>query len=454
MKRSEPYPAVNERTPGRPDRRANHTSVLFGISLMVCYALLLSGCFGRGEEATVDLNFTQMIPSDWTPVGDFQEINIDGDPLQEYLLFYTYDNGQAGAVIYDPQLEGESLGLSPAPAGENPPSSLLVPYRILPSYWSNSGQGMSTAPDGGVGPGSSPPRLLMGQGFIAPPGTAAEIGVSVKQRPANQAQPSEQAQAAPVAEPTVTASATPSSAATADELLLQSGANYMTFVWWRSSQAGYGVAQLFAPGGLTDIQVANGAAGEGTVEAAVGLYPYNDRSLLCRRVDFTRTLAATTPAGAYRPDIEFKPTDQGIVFCGTAPTYPFYPEGVVLAYLKDPSGHASLATEGFDKQMQVLAPDFSTSIVDDLQTVASLPVLETYRIDGSRPVITTVCADLIRGAEIRRLLFTLQHMAPTLNATDTSTSDRMVITSAENVTDKSQTSNCEQLLTQTPSGGP
>ncbi len=70
------------------------------------------------------------------------------------------------------------------------------------------------------------------------------------------------------------------------------------------------------------------------VASLVGLEPIRDelaRSVLCRETRYDRIVLETEQATT----IEYRPTDMGITFCRTPlPPYPFYPEGVVLAFLQ------------------------------------------------------------------------------------------------------------------------
>ena len=78
----------------------------------------------------------------------WQSINIDGDDAPEYLLFFTYDNDQVGAVIYDEQI-GSTQTTSPTPVPvPNQPSGLYVPYRLEPDYWAGAGSVGYIAPVG------------------------------------------------------------------------------------------------------------------------------------------------------------------------------------------------------------------------------------------------------------------------------------------------------------------
>ncbi len=111
----------------------------------------------------LELDFAQVLPAGWQAVGTWQEVNIGADGSVEYLLFFSFDQGQVGAAIFDTQIASDVVGmvdLSAAPA-ETPAMALqsvplqplgsFRPYRLLPSNWSYvyggaSGQGVVALP--------------------------------------------------------------------------------------------------------------------------------------------------------------------------------------------------------------------------------------------------------------------------------------------------------------------
>ncbi len=133
---------------------------------LLCILLLGAGCQFTSRQARtqpLELDFAQVLPAGWQAVGTWQEVNIDADDSVEYLLFFSFDQGQVGAAIFDTQIASDMVGmvdLSAAPA-ETPAMALqsvplqplgsFRPYRLLPSNWSYvyggaSGQGVVALP--------------------------------------------------------------------------------------------------------------------------------------------------------------------------------------------------------------------------------------------------------------------------------------------------------------------
>ncbi|MEX1018525.1 MAG: hypothetical protein WDZ49_02645, partial [Litorilinea sp.] len=76
---------------------------------LVIGALLLAGCgmsgfFADTPEVPLELDYNRLLPEGWKPIAQWYEVDIDGDGDTEYLLLFTYDAGQVGAVIYDQQV--------------------------------------------------------------------------------------------------------------------------------------------------------------------------------------------------------------------------------------------------------------------------------------------------------------------------------------------------------------
>ena len=66
----------------------------------------------------------------------FQQVNIDGDDVDEWLYFFHYDGqgdkkGPIGGIIYDAQQDVDS----------QQPAAFFVPYRLLPDWREGKGQG-------------------------------------------------------------------------------------------------------------------------------------------------------------------------------------------------------------------------------------------------------------------------------------------------------------------------
>ena len=120
---------------------------IWSISIWLLAGWLLSGCLpGARATSASEPQLLDTLPTGWQPVEfgggglfggqptTWQPINIDGDGALEYLLFFTYDNGQVGAAIYDQQTGSASdIGTAPASA-PNQPIGTYIPYQIEPSY--------------------------------------------------------------------------------------------------------------------------------------------------------------------------------------------------------------------------------------------------------------------------------------------------------------------------------
>lgn len=352
--------------------------------LPLCAALLLGGClpvWSRPAELTVDL--TDFLPPDWQPVGQLQLINIDDDEASEYLMLYTYDHsagvGPVGALILDPQSEvvvtddNERLAIRP--------SSFLNPYPILPNYWTGSGQG-----------------------FIAAP---------------------EQRDAVVVAQVTYTGVGFDAAATRPDLLILRGGDTYLTFVWWRGVTEGYGVAQLYAPGGFEGIDWPAWQQAPAPILSIVGVTPLHDRNLFCRKTRHTVADPEAVESNAYRQAIRYSETDLGLHFCYGPPDHPFYPEGVVLAYLLHPDHRLPLSTPALreDPARQTsISQLIGLDILDRVEEVLSYPTVPVRELEGSSPTlerIMPVCAHIVvrpegetGPPEARWLLFELDHQPP------------------------------------------
>ena len=77
-----------------------------------------------------------MLPAGWQAVGTWQEVNIDADGSVEYLLFFSFDQGQVGAAIFDTQIASDVVGMvdlsaAPAETGDGA-QSVPATARFLP----------------------------------------------------------------------------------------------------------------------------------------------------------------------------------------------------------------------------------------------------------------------------------------------------------------------------------
>jgi hypothetical protein len=391
---------------------------------------LLSGCGfipSRAEQlpATLPLDFRAALPAGWEPLESWREINVDDDEAPEYLLFFRFDGDQIGAAIFDIQIPTDLVGLSdvagssvttdtlaPAPVSLQSFGTYL-PHRLLPSFWAfNYG--------GGVEDG-------VGHGVIAPPGTEASA-IHV-----------------------YTVRGTEASAP-ATELLVRGGTTHLTFVWWKGRTEGYGLSQLVATGGFDGIAWDTWAENTTPVKAVTGLTPlqgFRARSGLCHAWDYTRlarepeieeeTLEQVEPPDPVKPEIAFDAADAGIRFCTPQiPHHPYYPEGVVLAYLlglrPSSDGLKNLLADG----VTLLQIDTDADIarlalerVEDVDTYPTVPVNAATLRSGEFAPTTVVCVELADKAQpnmSRWVLFTLRYLPPNL---EQRLPDRWVIAGAQ-----------------------
>ena len=443
----------------KPSTLSNRLFLILGIILALP---LLAGCFNRNTPTGPQIQDT--LPDGWTPVNFgrsglfgsesiWTPVNIDGDAPNEYLLYFMYDNNQIGAVIYKELLDSAGSGVvsaTPIPA-PNQPSSTFIPYRLEPSYWLGSGSA----------------------GYVADPGTPPDqlITRSVQRAPVTGLESS-----APL---TSTQDSAP-----VMELVIFGGKTLLTVAWWQNSYNGYGVSQVRASAGLVNPYYQDGDESK-PVESITGLDALPDplgRSVMCRQALYVRSPAPeqpTTLPNPYATAIRYMPTDEGIVFCLTPlPGYPFYPEGVALAFLrpenrdvpeeslKDLNAYRLQFVQGSNESLmkQWLAlfdfdgPDndsMPTVIVDQLVSPPTLELTDDFRSSSGQPLTTVACAVVLSPDRMttRVLLLNLLYQAPTLAitpaqgnqpATTTTTTDRMIIT---NVTDQTATNlSCQQLV--------
>jgi hypothetical protein len=359
---------------------------------------LLSGCQGLGAQPTnVPLNLTAFLPPEWQPVGELYEIDVDEDAVTEYLLLYTYDqtngSGPVGALIFDPQVEAVVGDGGRLVTGR--PAGSPNPYAILPNYWGGAGQGFIAAP-------SQKESVTVRQ-------VAHQPILSVEQAPKP------------------------------DVLVLRGGNNYLTFVWWKNVVEGYGVTQLHAPGWFAGIDWAAWDALPQPIQTIVGLEPANDRSQICHQTQHTlvEIPAEELEQGVFRQAIRYRASDLGIAFCFGSPAHPFYPEGVVLAYLTDGGKREQMLLDTVRNDAAERArltdlfnPDLLVR-VDEVLGYPTIPLTVADALRGANAVRTTVCAQLLlrqsadsTEVEPRWLLFTLEHRPPQLQPP---TPDRLYI---------------------------
>jgi hypothetical protein len=128
------------------------------IVLAAAFFLLLRGrgpTFLRGETAEGLPDYLKsVIPRDWVPIPDqSRECNFDDDETSEWLVVYRYDQtavlrpytkdasvarGPIGAAIFDTQnnVVPQDVG-NPSPYA----STFVIPYRLLPDFYDGKGQG-------------------------------------------------------------------------------------------------------------------------------------------------------------------------------------------------------------------------------------------------------------------------------------------------------------------------
>lgn len=400
-----------------------HPHQRLGMSLVAFCLWFLAGCsipLQQTDAAVLPLD--DALPASWQAVGDVQAVNIDGDAATEYLLLFTYDataartpatsflfqrnapQGPIGAVIYDTQIMTETTIESTRP---DKSVDAFVPYPLLPSY-----------------------RQGAGQGFIAEPTQRAAVELF------------------PVAYRT---------GGGADTLILLGGETYLTFAWWQNRMEGYGVMQLYAPGGFettpyTAFDWAEWRRDPQPIRQLIALHPLHDRNLICRRLQYeldATSVPTTIMAGDSLTQtwpIRFQTTDLGLQFCYDTPDHPFYPEGVVLAYLL--TGNAALldpvtAPTGGQSigltTLQQLVQNGGRVRVSDLASYATLASAALSPAVVIPPNNMAVCATIETlttattaaensGVGQQTLLVTLRHEPPQLQ---TPTPDRLFITNVE-----------------------
>ncbi len=369
--------------------------------LSVSCALLMGGCrlLPDGERGqTLEVEFAQVLPVGWEALGGWHGVNLDDDENEENLLFFRFDSGQVGALIYDAEL---------AP-------TLDQSYRLLPRYFDDWG--------------------ALGQGIIAPAGTDAKAIIHRQIDSTNDSEESEEN------DPNDQENGSKENAEviTARELVILGGATHLTFAWWESEVNGYGVTQLYAPGGFIGVDWEEWQHSPALIQAITARYPLNDyraRTHICRMVLYTRVEDPKR--------ISFYEQSQGLHFCdGVVPLHPFSPEGVVLAYLlwQRPASAelTQLLTPG--TTLPQLDADsayerWALERIDDLAAYPSVPLALVHSRNIQTPTVeipsieipsveiqgngvaptTTVCVELVEKTNLsmrRWVIFTLRYQPP------------------------------------------
>jgi hypothetical protein len=468
------------------------------IGLFLLAALLMGGCRSR-EKAPTEPTPLNAVPPEWTVIevkesgrfsffsspSPWQSINIDDDDDVEFLLLYTYDNsaegkfdGPVGGAIFDGQSTSAfAIGRPPLPLPLQPTGG-YIPYRLLPSYVSGQ-QGAFIGPPSRNAETSTPIRIFQVQRKSAPQQEAESNGQEVSPVD-NSANADENADANKN-----------------DELVLTDSKTVLTFAWWRNEFDGYGVTQVRGPAGFRNINGEDSLSKwiENPIAIADldALYPlygaldktarppdvdYADpaRANLCRTFHYKRGPAGERPSGVggqvYRSDIQFNASNLGIEFCGPTPVHPFYPEGVVVKYLRatDRKDQQALLWAGLSEQDQssILKKTYfdpAKERIEHIETRTNIDYPEDYRtvrspfLVDARHLMTQVCAKVEPlndgGGGSRLLYFSLLHSRPNIDVTKPMTatttsdeehaSDRLWIAYMDDASDWGA-ANCAELI--------
>lgn len=374
---------------------------------------LLGGC-SRGGTQQLNIDLRVILPEEWQAVSNWEPINIDADPEQEYLLFYRYDasitadnnpiDGPIGAVIYDPQTPTNV----PEDAGENtsPPAPWLHPYALLPSYWQGDGYGFIAPPRQQERPEWVPVRRTE-------PKELENEYFEVLTRQSQAAADAQEDSQAPAALPDILPEQ--------DELIVYGGSSdiggptHISIFWWSTPREGYGSTQISAPGGLR-VEDWDGPDGRSPIRTVRARYPQYDRSLLCKESRYERQLDPDfTSTGAFRPAVYYVEGPRQLIFCYGIPTTPFYPEAVVLAYLLQPGRSGELVVEEAGQSIRRTLGTYAW--VDALQYMATVDAFASRAT--TRTISTTVWATLVYEndgeLETRLYAFTLEHVPANLS---------------------------------------
>lgn len=287
------------------------------LALLVLMTTMLSSCgpFGQSSNSASTEFLTQTLPDDMIPMAEpatvdgFQEISIDGDDADEYLLFYTYDsqadatNGPIGGIIYDGQDNTAIYDPDTVIPMPMQPLAFFVPYRLLPDWTAGKGQG------------------YLGDASVTWEVTPADPNTGVEA-----------------------------------ELIVQGiGANGATsrlsLFRWLGPKNGYGVTYFQ---GSYSITMPGWAPEVGQrIDNVVTLEAFNDRSKLCSQTNWARQGASA----------QFTATPSDVTFClGAVPAQPTYPEAVVLAWLKEQNPEFALTPDSQDL-LKLVVPNPPEQIV-------------------------------------------------------------------------------------------
>ncbi len=301
--------------------------IIYGLPLLLpdLQLPLLSGRDSRG----IDIDTIK--PAAWQRYGrNLVPLNIDEDEDQELILFYTYDGGNIGGVVYDPQTS--PLGNESVPLPDQP-STFLVPYQLLPDY--------------------SYPKT---NGYLGDDRIDYRTAVALPQY----------------------------SPPRADRLLVRGFRNNnvtrFSVFWWLNENKGYGGAHAYTTGwfSLSYDRPHDWLLWKNKTANITELWawePMANRSNLCRRTYWTITESDVNDAGSRRFE-RTQPSD--ITFCnGVIPREPAFPEGQVLAYLHDADPQRLLQPEN------TRFPKYPGAVVDKITSPEWLSV-ESGNTDANR----------------------------------------------------------------------
>ncbi len=243
------------------------------LPLLLIVPLFVVSCSSLLPErgTTLPIRLKDILPADWQPVGEPITVNVDGDDPPEWLLFFRYDEGPIGAVIYDAQSNASPDSISERLPLQ--PTAFLVPYVLLPNTEKDRGLGY-------IGDDRAESR---------------EVDGDLDGR--------------------------------AETLLLRGYWNgvvtRLTMAWWISPAEGYGIAHVMGDGGIEFEDKEFWQKEDQRLKAVITRHRQNDRNNFCLakryRVDFK--------SHAFVWEYSW------LTFCGKVPSDPIYPEGTVLSFL-------------------------------------------------------------------------------------------------------------------------
>lgn len=138
------------------------SSVIFTIVLIALVAILALLLRQRGlpgsptsQQPQIPIELRDIIPSSWQLLDKQpQPCNLDDDPANEWLVLYRYDTTEVpnvyaareskvphspiGGIVYDPQVN--RVPQAPGNIASYRPA-LLAPYKLLPDFYTDKGQG-------------------------------------------------------------------------------------------------------------------------------------------------------------------------------------------------------------------------------------------------------------------------------------------------------------------------